>query len=123
VALSTNTSFASPLGGILVVQTTSTATSDDNVTLTTSTLNVIEVTNGSNAVSYTKIWDSLQPTVGTSLPVIIFPVAAGATRTLNFMGLGWTSTSGVSMATVTAGGTGGTSTPVGGDVKVSLILS
>ena len=123
MALSKNTSFASPLGTTLVVQTVSSATADDDVTGATSTLNVMEVINGSNAVSYTKVWDSQQPTVGTDLPVIIFPVAAGATRTLNFMGGGWASTVGVSMATVTAGGTGGTTTPTGGDVKVSLILT
>ena len=123
MALTKNTSFANPLGTILVTQTASSATADTNVTGTTSVLNVLEVTNGSNATSYTKIWDALSPQVGTEAPVVSFPVAAGATRTLNLMGAGWTATTGISMATVTSGATSGSTSPTGGDVKVSLICT
>jgi len=120
MALSVNTSYASPLGTTLIIETASTASSNNNVTGAAATIRVIEVYNGSNATSYTKVWSGATPTVGTDAPVLIFPVNAGVTRTMNIMGPGF-DVAALSFATVTAGGTGGTTSPAGGDVKVTLI--
>lgn len=124
MALSKNTGFASPLGSVLVIQTASTGSVDNDVTAGANlTLNVMEVVNLSNAASYTKLYDAATATVGTTAPELIFPVGAGATRTLNVMGSGHTFATGICLATVTTGGTGGTTDPSGGDVKVSIITS
>lgn len=124
MALTITTGFSSPLGTVLVVQTASTSTSDDDVTGGNNlVLNVLEATNGSSAVVYVKLYDSQSPTVGTDAPEVIFPVAAGTSRTLNIVGTGHTFAAGISLATVTTAGTGGTASPSGGDVKVSLITT
>jgi len=124
MALTKTTGFSSPLGTVLVVQTASTATADDDVTAAANlTLNAMEAVNGSSNTVYVKLYDSVQATVGTDAPELIFPVSAGTTRTLNIVGTGHVFSTGISLATVTTGGTGGTANPSGGDVKVSIITT
>ena len=107
-----------------MVQTASTATADNDVTAGANlVLNAMEVVNASSAVAYIKLYDNQSPTVGTTAPELILPVKAGETRTLNILGTGHTFTSAISLATVTTAGTGGTTSPSGGDVKVSLITT
>ena len=131
MALTKTTGFSSPLGSVLVVQTASTATADNDVTGGSNlTLNVMEVDNATSATVYVKLYDNAAPTVGTTVPKFIFPVSAGSTRTLNALGGSSNSGSGgflfstaISLATATEGGTAGTESPTGGDVKVVLITT
>ncbi len=128
MALTKTTGFSSPLGSVLVVQTASTASADLDVTGGSNlTLNVMEVYNATSATVYVKLYDSAQVTVGTTDPTFIFPVSAGSTRTLNCLGgesgSGFLFANAISLATTTTGGTAGTASPTGGDVKVVLITT
>jgi hypothetical protein len=129
MALTKTTGFSSPLGSVLVIQTASTATPDNDVTGgANKTLNVMEVTNGSSATVFVKLYDHAAPTVGTTVPDLIFPISEGATRTLNILGGssntgGYTFTTAISMATVGSAGTAGTGSPSGGNVKIVLITT
>ena len=131
MALTKTTGFSSPLGSVLVIQTQSTATADNDITGGANlTLNCLEVENSTTSTVYVKLYDNAAPTVGTTVPDIIFPVDAGNVRTLNILNGSANSGSGgykfdtaISMATVTAGGTAGTGSPSGGNVKVVLITT
>jgi len=129
MALTKTTGFSSPLGSVLVIQPASTATAANDVTGgANKTLNVMEVTNESAATAFVKLYDHAAPTVGTTVPDLIFPIESGATRTLNILGGsantgGYTFTTGISMATLTTAGTAGTASPSGGNVKIVLITT
>ncbi len=131
MALTTTTGFSSPLGAVLVIQTSGTATSDNDVTSGANlTLNVMEVSNSSSSTVFVKLYDHATPTVGTTVPDLIFPIASGATRTLNILNGSANSGNGgykfdtaISMATVTTAGTAGTGSPTGGNCKIVLITT
>jgi|TARA_R110000824_G_scaffold79822_3_gene201071 hypothetical protein len=124
MSLTVSSGFSSPLGTLLIVQTAATATPDNDITGGTNlTLNAMEAVNGSSAVCYVKLYAGATATVGTDAPELIFPVAAGTTRTLNIVGTGHVFVTGICLAAVTTAGTGGTNTPTGGNVKVSIITT
>ncbi len=131
MALTKTTGFSSPLGSVLVIQTAGSATADNDVTGGANlTLNVMEVTNGANYTAYIKLYDNAAPTVGTTVPALIFPVDSGTTRTLNILNGaansgsgGYTFSTAISMATVSTPGTAGASSPSGAAVKIVLITT
>ena len=76
--------------------------------------NPYEVWGSNGAASYLKIYDSLGPTIGTTDPDWILPVAASVQRTFLFTEddvMGLTIANGISYGCVTAGGTAGTTSP------------
>lgn len=100
-------------GSALIVDLDMDNTAEVNVRAGTTTLFSFDVDNSANgAASYLKIWDSLSPTVGTTAPDYIFKIAASTREVIDFdLGEGSAFSSGLSFACVTAGGTGGTTSP------------
>lgn len=110
--------------GLSVVRDTdSDATSESNLNSGAATLYLLSIDNSANASAktYTKLWDATAPTVGTTAPDMVIPVPGGATVTLAIPeGLDFLT--GLSIASVTAGGTGGITGPTS-DVSVVLVFA
>lgn len=71
--------------------------------------------------AYVKIYDHANPTVGTTDPEFVHRVPANTKRVINYNNSdGHAIANGLSVATVTAGGTGGTTGPGTNEVKVHL---
>ncbi len=110
--------------GLSVVRDTDAdATSEANLNSGAATLYLVSADNSANASakSFLKLWDATAPTVGTTAPDMIIPIPGGATVTLAIPE-GVAFTTGLSMACVTAGGTGGITGPTG-DVSVVLVFA
>lgn len=107
----------------VVRDTDSDATSEANINSGAATLYLISVDNSANASakSFLKLWNATAPTVGTTAPSMIIPVAGGATVTLAIME-GLSFDVGLSFATLTTGGTGGITNPTS-DVIVVLVFA
>lgn len=101
---------APPVAAVLIVQTSATATADNDVANGAITLSVVDVDNTANAAAaYLKLYDHAAPTVGTTPPDVVLRVAAGQRRAAVWPeGLAFTA---LSFACVTAGGTAGTTSP------------
>lgn len=116
----TSTLQYNPLGGRIIKDTAIGATVQANVTGTNSTIFFIDVDNTANgAASFLKVYDAAGPTVGTTNPDWIFRVAP-STRSQFVFPQGLTTTTGISLAAVTAGGTGGTTSPTASVVLYML---
>lgn len=108
----TTTPLSNPVGANIVTDTTSNATSEDDVRGGATTVYMVDVDNTANAaVSYVKLYDSASPTVGTTAPDFVFKVTASTRKVFVLDMSGIAFTTGLSFATVTAGGTAGTSSP------------
>ena len=81
----------------------------------------IDIDNQSNAAAYVKLYDATSATA-SDLPVIVIMVRNGLRRVIEIPD-GIAFTTGITMRCVTAGGTGGTGNPAGGNVGVSLVMS
>lgn len=94
----------------------------DGVKAAAGVIHAVVIDNTLNAAkSFVKLWDLLSGavTVGTTDPDMIVPVPAGVKRSfLFFEGLSFAT--GITIAAVTTGGTGGTTTPVS-DVTVEIV--
>ncbi|MDD5707169.1 MAG: hypothetical protein PHR35_14695 [Kiritimatiellae bacterium] len=99
-----------PIATKLIVQTSATATPDNNMLGMAGTVYMIEVDNTANAASsYLKFYDNGAPTVGTTVPDFVVRVKAGQRRPMVIPeGLDFTI---LSMACVTTGGTAGATSP------------
>ena len=111
------------IGLSVLRDTDSDATSEANVNSGAAVLYLVSIDNSANASakSFVKIYNATAPTIGTTAPDVIIPVPGGATVTLAIpdgLSLG----TGLSFATVTAGGTGGITGPTS-DVSVVLVFS
>lgn len=100
----------SPVGNKLIVQTSATATADNNVTGEAGAIYNIELDNSSNSSSvYLKIYDNASPVVGTTAPDHTFRVKGNQLRSVVApQGLDFDY---LSFACVTTGGTAGTTSP------------
>ena len=108
----TTTPLSNPVGANIVTDTASNATAENDVRSGAATVYLVDVDNTANAaVSYTKLYDSASPTVGTTAPDFIFKVTASTRKVFVLDMSGVAFTTGLSFATVTAAGTAGTSSP------------
>jgi hypothetical protein len=96
----------------IVTDTDVDETCEGNVNDGSAALYAVYIDNTANAaISYMKFYDLDTPvTVGTTVPVMILPIAASA-RTIYVFPSSITFSTGLSFAAVTAAGTGGTTGP------------
>lgn len=107
----TVTTQNNPVATKLVVNTDTDETADTNVTGAAGTIYLAEVDNTANsAISYVKLYNTSSVTVGTTVPDLVFMVAASSNRTYA-MPAGIAFGSAISMAALTTGGTAGTTGP------------
>ena len=111
-----------PVGTKLIVQTSATEVSDDDVTGASGSLFQIDVDNEANAdnPAYLKIYNDAAPVVGTTAPDFIFMVPVNQRRGLVIPD-GWDFTN-LSFACVISGGTGGVTPPTAA-VIVKLVTT
>ena len=124
----TTSTIADPLGTKLIIDADSDATSESNVTSgAAGTVYAVEIDNTSNTSAvYTKLYQSTNPTVGTTPPDLQFKVAASSKETY-VIGSGfavgslsfWTVTSPYA---VTGNNSNATNSP-SSDVKVKILCT
>ena len=116
-------SQVSPIASKLIVQTSSTATADNDVLNAGGTIFMLDVDNTANVAQdvYVKLYNHAGPTVGTTAPDLVFLVKQGVRRQLG-LPEGVLFATAISLATVTAGGTAGTTSP-GSSVIVRILAS
>lgn len=106
----------------IVRDTDADGTAEANVNSGAAVLHLLQVDNTGNAsaASYLKIYDATSATVGTTEPDVVIRVPGGATLKLAIpQGLSFAT--GITFACVTAGGTGGTTSP-SSDVGVVMVI-
>jgi len=118
MALTSTSAFSSTISSITVSQSDATSTVDTDITGGTNlVLTTVEIDCLTNSVpggetAYLKFYDNGNPTVGTSDPVLVFPVKGGERQMFQISGGGYTFSTAISMACVTdGGGTAGTTSP------------
>jgi hypothetical protein len=117
------TPLSSPFTNAIVLDLDADNTAENNVRGGASTVFMVTADNTLNggAASYLKFYDNAAPSVGTTDPVLIIPIAAGGTAT-------WTNLAGFAFATalsfacVTTAGTGGIVGP-SSNVVVRILCS
>ena len=102
-------------------QTAATATADENIFGDAPAVYAVHIDNASGAPAYVKLYDATAVTVGTTAPDLVFPVLASAQLVVSIVE-GVTMSNAVSLAGVTAAGTGGTTDPSGGNVGVHIVV-
>ena len=125
----TTSTIADPLGTKLIIDASSNATSESNVTSgAAGTVYAVEIDNSSNtsAAVYTKLYQSTSPTVGTTPPDLQFKVGAGLKQTY-IIGGGF-AVGGLSFWTVTSafaatGNNSNANTPPSSPVKVKILCT
>ncbi len=103
-----------------------TAQSNAAIAMTTAStvIYMIDIDNTMNGAEaeYVKIWNTAGAvTVGTTVPDLVLPIAANVRRQLVYPE-GLTLGTGVAVATVTTGGTGGTTAP-GSAITVRIVFT
>lgn len=97
------------------------ATAEKNVNDGGATLYSIDIDNSANAAaSFFKVYNTANPTVGTTDPDIVIKVPASTRREFVFIG-GLSVSTSLSVACVTTGGTGGTTNPTS-NVIVNMVI-
>lgn len=107
----TSSPLVSPIGAVILKESASGATADTDVRAGATTVYMVDVDNTANgAATFTKLYDSSGPTVGTTAPDYIFKTAASSRKTyvLDLAGVAFTN---LSFASLTAGGTAGSTSP------------
>lgn len=120
----TVTPLSNPLGTKLVKDLDSDATGENDVLAGACTVYIVDIDNTANAaVSYTKLYDAAAPTIGTTVPDIVLRVPSSKRRSfvIGAPADGQPFTN-LSFATVTAGGTAGTTSPTS-DVIVQIMAA
>lgn len=119
----TSTSLPTNLSASIIQDNDSNATSEDNVRNGATTVYMVDVDNSANAaVTYVKLYDATGPTVGTTAPDMILKVTASARKIFVFDMAGIAFTTGLSFASLTAGGTAGVTGPTS-DTIVKILCS
>lgn len=119
----TTSPLSSGLASNIVRDTDSNETAENDVRGGAATLYLVKVDNTDNAaVTYTKLYNSAAPTVGTTAPDVILMTPASSVREFWFGPTGVSFGTGISVASVTAAGTAGTTGPTS-DVEVNLYTS
>ena len=107
----TITQQSTGLGNRVMKDTAASSTAVKNVTGAASTLYTVYATNPNGFKCWLKIYDHVDPTIGTTVPDFIFQLDASASRQY-IMTAGSTFANGISYAVIKgAGGTGGTTAP------------
>jgi hypothetical protein len=110
MALSVSTQV-NPIATRLILQTSATATPDNNVCGAACTIFTVDADNTNNvAASYVKLYNATAPVVGSTRPDIIFYVPAGERRQM-VIPEGVLFATGLSFCCATVGGTEGTVSP------------
>lgn len=87
------------------------ASADNDINSGAATLYIVEVDNTANsAASFIKFWDAAAPTVGTTDPMEMYKITASKLETW-IIPRGLVFGTGMSVAALTTGGTGGTTSP------------
>ena len=120
----TTTPLSSPLASNIVRDTDSDATSEDDVRSGATTLYLVRVDNSANsAITYTKLYDAASATIGTTVPDMVLMTPASVIREFWVGGAdGIAFATGLCVASLTAGGTAGTTGPTSA-VTVDLYTS
>lgn len=119
----TTTPLSNPVGANIVVDTDSNGTSENDVRGGACTVYQVDVDNTANAaVTYTKLYNSASPTVGTTAPdvIVMTPASVRKVFTLDMSGVSFST--GLSFCSTTAGGTAGSTGPTS-DVIVRILTS
>lgn len=118
----TTTPLSSPFTNAIVFDADANEVAENNVRGGASTVFMLRIDNSANAAaSYVKLYNDAAPTVGTTAPDLIIPVAANAS--VEWVSLtGFAFATALSFACVTTGGTGGTTGPTS-DVGVRILCS
>lgn len=107
---------------VLVLDSDANATSEDDIRSGATTVYEVDIDNTANAaIEYVKLYDNAGPTVGTTAPNVILPIAASSRKRYKFEG-GLVFATGLSAACVTAAGTAGTTGPTS-DVVLRIICT
>ena len=115
------TGFDDALDYKIIHETASTNSLNTNVATTEGTLFSVKLVNGSSSAAYVKIFDDESPTFGTTVPILVFPVAGSGTifyevpGGLEFTTLSFASTLNQNPLDTTA--------PSGSTVAVTLVCS
>ena len=118
----TTTPLSNPVAAALVIDTDSDGTGENDVRSGASTVYMIDIDNAANAaVTYSKFYNALAPTIGTTAPDLILPTAA-STRAVVAFPSGFAFGTALSFASVTAAGTAGTTNPTS-NVTVRIVCS
>jgi len=121
----TTTPLSNPLATKLIKDTDSDATAELDVASGALRVYAIEIDNtGNSAITYTKLYNTATVTVGTTVPdfVLATPATTKLTHVLGAPATGYNFATALSLASVTAGGTGGIVSPTS-DVTVSIMAS
>ena len=119
----TSTPLQTNLSASIISDADSNATSEDNVRNGATTVYMVDIDNSANAaVTYTKLYNSTGPTVGTTAPDMIFMVPASVRKVFVLDPAGIAFSTGLSFASLTAGGTAGSTGPTS-DVIVKILCS
>lgn len=129
MAVTTSPPFCNPLLTAIVVDTVSNATAEVNVRGGSTRVHAVEIDNSANvAASFFKMYDVVSVVVGTTAPDYVFLVPASTAVRIIFgegidddgdLTFGELFSNGLTFATVTTGGTGGTTNP-GSSVPVRI---
>ena len=114
--IASNTAVAPPLPTPSAYSlTTAASTNAANVKSSAGTLEEITASNVTATAAYVKLYNKASaPTVGTDVPVLTIPVAAGATVPLSFGPLGKRFTTGIAIAVTAAAAATDTAATVAG---------
>lgn len=106
----------------IIVDTQSDATSENDVAAGSAVIFIVDIDNRNNSdSSFTKIWNNAAPTVGTTDPDAIIRTTGQVRRAVLYGFSGTTFGTAVSFATLTAGGTAGSTSPSNSvTVKIGL---
>lgn len=84
-------------------------------------LKALQINNTGASAYFVKLYDSMNPVIGTTDPIFVFRIPATTKRFLILNnGDGHDFAVGLSLATLTTGGTGGTTGPGANEVKLHL---
>ena len=116
MAFTSTSPYSSSVTSVTSVQTDADATATNDITggtnLVLTTVEIDCATNSVQAAVYLKFYDDGNPTVGTTDPVFVIPMAASTRGVFQISGGGYTFTNAISFACVTdGGGTAGTTSP------------
>ena len=112
------------VSGLTIVRDTDAdGTSESNINTGAGILHLVRLDNTANASQavFLKLYNNTGPTIGTTVPDVVLRAAGGAVVQMAIMQGGVSFGTGISFACVTAGGTGGTTSPTS-DVVVALTI-
>lgn len=119
----TSTPLQTNLSASIIADTDSDATSENDVRNGATTIYMVDIDNSLNAAAtYTKLFNSASPTVGTTAPDMIFMTPASVRKVFVLDMGGVAFSTALSFASVTAGGTAGTTSPTS-NVTVKILCS